>query len=140
MDKGEFDYIDYILGLEADLQDANAQLKSTTTELAQARVYNGLTEFNTPKELMAWLKLDDTNENEYQDGKYVCSDFAIDLTIAAYNDGKFMGISRISNARHQVCFTIIGNKIWEIDPSTDYIRKVGYVYRGWDEVSGTIAQ
>ena len=92
---------------------------------------SGLHEFNTVKDLMEWLATDNISDRPYVDSSYVCSDFAIALVKSAYNDGKFMGISRISDRRHQVNFTMIDRIIWEIDPITDHVKRVGYVYRSW---------
>ena len=125
--------------LDEALKLTRAEVEAITLECEQAKIYGGLVEFPTDKALFDWLKNNPVCKRPYIPGKYVCADFARDLCIAAIADGYWMGLSRISDQRHQRCFTIIGLDVKEIEPiggglSFSYtVRTVSSTYRDLDE-------
>jgi len=70
-------------------------------------------------ELREWLRQDKTNELEYIYKRYDCDDFAVALSIAAAEDGYYLGIK--GSLRHLQNFTIIDGKMYKVEPQTDEI-------------------
>lgn len=118
--------------LGVEIVALRTRLALITTRLENSEKYGGLQPFKSSVELMRWLYQNDISEREYKFPSYVCSDFARDLVIDAIKDGKLIGLSRIKDQLHQKNFTIIGNTIWEIEPTNDGVKKVGAVYHGWE--------
>ena len=83
-------------------------------------------EWDSATELRAWLKQDDTDQQEYIVDKHDCDDFCIDLSMRAAEDGYYIGIraSDIYNRKwHMDNFAVIGNDVYKIEPQNDYCVK-----------------
>lgn len=111
-----------------EARELSEDLEAITLDLEQSRTFGGLVQFDSKLELHQWLQNNPVSTRPYVDGSYVCSNYALDLCIDAWNDGYLMGLSRISDQRHQRAFTIIGKTIYEIEAITDGVREVGSVY------------
>ena len=112
----------------SEVESLSSELEDITHTLNESLRYGGLIEFKSDTELWKWLYANDVSTREFKEPSYVCSDFARDLCLDAISEGYLMGLSRISDERHQRCFTIIGKDIYEIEAITDGIKVVGRVY------------
>ena len=111
------------------LQSANLELKAKVNALQaeweRLEALGGYREFRSVWELERWLSHDPTSENEFIPESYDCDDFAMDLTLAAIRDGRWIGL--FSTEGHLKNFTVIGDSIHEIEPQTDKVSFWGYV-------------
>ena len=73
-------------------------------------------------ELRAWLKQDLIDEREYQVDVYDCENFAMDLAMAAAQDGYYIGLRAIimNGQWHMDNFAVVGNHVYKINPQNDY--------------------
>lgn len=86
-------------------------------------------EFKSVDELKAWLAQDATNDTFYIFGdgcllNYDCDDYAVALVRNALSDSYLVSLQVEDN--HMINSTIIGNKIYFIDPQTDKVWFWGY--------------
>jgi len=90
-------------------------------------IYPGvnLRPFADKEELREWLRQDKTNELEYIYKRYDCDDFQIALSIAAAEDGYFLGLK--GALRHFMNFTVIDGEMYKIEPQTDELTYWGKI-------------
>ena len=86
-------------------------------------------EFESLAELKAWLAEDDTDCTIYIFGSgclaaYDCDDYATALVQNAFSDGYLVSTQVVGN--HMMNSTIIGNKVYFIEPQTDEVWLWGY--------------
>jgi len=86
-------------------------------------------EFGSLDELKAWLAKDDTDSTIYIFGggcltSYDCDDYAVALMRNALLDGYSISTQIVGN--HMINSTIIGNKIYFIEPQNDEVWFWGY--------------
>jgi len=79
-------------------------------------------EWQSATELRAWLKQDLTDERVYIIDTYDCENFAMDLAMAAAQDGYYIGLrALIMNGQwHMDNFAVVGNHVYKINPANDY--------------------
>lgn len=109
------------------IDNVELDLTNAESKLAQANRYGGLIEFESVQALMDWLKDNKVSQRKYVPVVYDCDDFVRELVLDALREGKLMGLSRISDERHQKAWTIIGNDIYEIEATNDGVKRVGRV-------------
>ena len=84
-------------------------------------------EFEDIEDLRFWLNRTGINQREYIPDEYDCEDFAIDLAKMALKDGYWVGL--VDDGEHIYNFTIIGNRIYWIEPQSNQkdiqIRRYG---------------
>jgi len=111
------------------LQSANLELKAKVNALQaeweRLEALGGYREFNSVWELQQWLGNDPTSENQYITRFYDCDDFAMDLTLAAIRDGRWIGL--FATDGHLENFTVIGNSVYKIEPQTDEVSFWGNI-------------
>ena len=88
-------------------------------------VYKDLHGFSSVSELMLWLALDNTNQQEYIPITHDCEDFAIDLQKAGQVDGYLINLQFNLLEEHVLDSVVIGNYVYFIEPQTDEIWFVG---------------
>jgi len=86
-------------------------------------------EFESLDELKAWLEKDDTDSTLYILGSgcltgYDCDDYAVALAHNALSDGYSISTQIVGD--HMLNSTIIGNKVYFIEPQNDEVRFWGY--------------
>jgi len=75
--------------------------------------------FSTEKELVYFLAQDKTNENEFVETTYDCDDFSFDLVNNAKTKGYIIHPEVLIEQGHMICWTLVGNKVYLIEPQTD---------------------
>jgi hypothetical protein len=121
--------------LNSEISLNNTEIYRLNVELADAlemaTYYEAKThfrEFSSVKELKDWLTANDVNEMEYIPEIYDCDDFARDLMLDALSDGYLVSTELWSC--HMLNSTIIGNKVYTIEPQTDEVQFVGGLDNG----------
>lgn len=114
--------VNYLEVLSTTLKEKVNTLEAEWQRLA---ALGGYREFGSVSELQWWLWNDLTSEHEYIPIYYDCDDFAMDLTLAAIRDGRWIGLFAING--HIKNFAKIGNCIYGIEPQTDAVSFWGYV-------------
>jgi len=111
------------------LQSANLELKAKVdaleAEWKRLEALGGYREFRSVWELERWLSHDPTSGNEFIPEFYDCDDFAMDLTLAAIRDGRWIGL--FASDGHIKNFTLVGDSVYQIEPQTDEVSFWGYV-------------
>lgn len=87
----------------------------------------------TYKEVMEFIAMDQTNKNEYVQGKYECVDFAADVKNNAFNKGYRCGLVLIyfpEGGHAIVCFNTIDRGLIFIEPQDDSVveLKIGQLF------------
>jgi len=113
--------------LRDDQRELLGYIGTLVHEIRLLKKYGGLTEYRSRSELEQWLYANPISERTYKPYVYDCEDFAMDLSIAAAQDGYIMGLLLKEGRRydHLKAFTPIGNKVWEIEPQNDGIKRWG---------------
>lgn len=110
--------------LESKIGELNAEIS-----ILKARP-EGYQKWQSLGELRGWLEANPINEREYINQEYDCDDFAIDLALAAMEDGKFIGLR--ATKIHMANWAIVGNLILAIEPQNDgYIQ---WTTKRWTKV------
>jgi hypothetical protein len=116
--------------LNSELNQRDIEVKRLGTELntalEEADYWEGKAhprQFTSVEELKAWLADNDIDKREYVEFTYDCDDFAQDLMKTALEDGYLISTELWSC--HMLNSTIIGNKIYTIEPMTDGVQFVG---------------
>ena len=88
-------------------------------------------------ELQEWLWSDNTSDGKYIPTLHDCEDFAIELAIAAYREGKFIGLLETqytNGTKHITNFAIVKNdnhfrgvEQIRIEPQNDLISFLDYL-------------
>jgi hypothetical protein len=115
---------------------ANATIETLEQKLAESEKFGASwwerahpKEFKSVEELKTWLAQDVTNDTFYIFGNgclsnYDCDDYAVALVRNALSDGYLVSLQ--VEERHMINSTIIGNKIYFIDPQSDKVWFWGY--------------
>lgn len=119
------DMITCIESLEGASEELKVRVEALEAEWKRLEALGGYREFDSLWEVQLWLWNDPTSENQYIPTYYDCDDFAMDLTLAAIRDGRWIGL--FATNEHLKNFTKIGNSIYEIEPQTDEASFWGYV-------------
>ncbi|MEM2342260.1 MAG: hypothetical protein QXI48_08065 [Candidatus Bathyarchaeia archaeon] len=90
----------------------------------------------TYNEAMNFVKIDQTDKNEYVEGVYTCINFAADFKMNAFNAGYRCGlvyIEFIQGAHALVCFNTTDGGLIFIEPQTDDMMRVEIGIRYWND-------
>jgi len=98
---------------------------SSPTNQAPTVVYKDLHGFSNVNELMLWLAMDSTDQQEYIPVTHDCEDFAIDLQKAGQVDGYLINLQFDLIEAHVLDSVVIDNYVYFIEPQTDEIWYVG---------------
>ncbi len=91
-------------------------------------------------EALEFIESDQTDRNQYSEGKYTCVDFAIDFENNAFESGYKCGFVLVLFARtsHALnCFNTTDNGLIFVEPQEDKIVKVTVGQSYWNRMTST---
>jgi len=133
-----------VILLNQQIQQTDATIENLKRKLTEAESYSSYwwqrahpREFQSLDELKSWLAEDNTNaihlisgeyawEGTWVDPDYDCDDYATTLMRNALEDGYLVSTQISVFTQHMLNSTIIGNRIYFIEPQTDEVWLSGY--------------
>ena len=120
-------YEQEIVRLNQTIQSLEATIQHQGAETASFESL-GYRQFSGVPELIRWLEADTTNEQDYIKDEHDCDDFSwVDLILAGAKDNRFIGPALDLRDKHAICFTVIRNEVWLIEPQSDQVEFFDFI-------------